>query len=482
MEIRSSRSMQWDSLDASKRALLQQRLQTAAEMSHRTEAAAVMTFDARREFPLSSAQQRIWLMEKITPGTPTFNLAEVFRFRGKLNIHALLNSISELINRHASLRTVFFERDGEPVQQVRPPTQVFSSVTALRGERKNQEGELQAIISGELHRPFDLQNGPLIRIRLLKFNDCEHVLVIAMHHIITDGWSNSVLVNEMFECYRNFVHNERPNLTPQRFKYSDFVDWQHSWLNKSEYSATLNYWRQKLAGLLEQDGLKAEVLPVHAAITGGAVKRFSIPDELCIRLRELSRNEGATLFMSMLAAYKVLLHRYTRNEDIRVGSPVANRNRLEFEGVVGCFLNMLVLRTNVNGIFTFRQVLQQVRDTALEAYSHQDMPFERLVMELRPPRTSKANPFFQVAFMFENFPTRQTRLPGLDVSRIVADTNTSKFDLTLVLAPEGDTLAGAFEYRTDSFSPDSIDRLIEDYCSVLQNVTANPNLRVSQLL
>ena len=345
MEVRSSTSTRWDALDASKRALLQQRLQTAAQLTRRMEAPFV-NFDTRKEFPLSSAQQRIWLMEKLTPDTATYNLAEVLRFTGSLNIHALLRSISELINRHESLRTVFGERDGEPVQLIRPPVQALSSVTSLGGHnRSDQERELQAIISEELHRPFDLKNGPLIRIRLLKFSDREHVLVIAMHHIITDGWSNSVLVNELFECYRRFSRDEKPDLPLQRFRYVDFVDWQRSWLADGQYAKTIQYWKQKLADLSEQHGLEEDLPSVPAATSGGAVKRFPVSDELCIRLRELSRNEGATLFMTLLAAFKVLLHRHTRSEDIRVGSPVANRNRLEFEGVVGCFLNMLVLRT-----------------------------------------------------------------------------------------------------------------------------------------
>ena len=305
--------------------------------------------------------------------------------------------------------------------------------------------------------------------------------MLAMHHIITDGWSNGILVNELCECYRSFARNEKPSLLQSRFGYADFVEWQQAWLRNGDHARTLNYWKEKLSDFSRPVELTSDYPRNPSAKSRGAVKRFCIRDELCVRLRELSRNEGATLFMTALAAFKILLNRYTQSEDIVVGSPVANRNRLEFERVVGCFINMLVLRTRVNNRLTFREILQRVRETSLEAYAHQDMPFERLVMELRPPRSSNVSPFFQIAFMFENFPARDVRLPGLEISRISDDTDTAKFDVTLVLAPDADNLYGAIEYRADLFTPETIDGFVREYCTVLEKIAANPNLRVAQL-
>ena len=471
MEARTPVSSRWETLDQATRNALQQRLQKARNTTLQFPIANRL--EGSSEFLLSPSQERLWLLEKLQPGTATYNVLEVFRLKGDLNVEALENSFRELYKRHESLRTAFRDTDGDPMQFIESNVAFDLHVTRVPGgDLAEREQNAQSIISEIIRRPFNLQKAPLSHVHLLQIDERNHLLVWVLHHIITDGRSNEILMSELMESYRACQSGGAARLPALPVRYVDFAAWQRAWMANGSYQKNLAYWRKKLANLPipAKRSMSSEV----PNIPEGAQREFVIDRGLTSQLVDLAKNEGATLFMVTLAAFKALLHGYSQQHDIIVGSPVANRNRPDFEMVAGCFVNVLVLRTKLDGAKTFRDMLHRVRDTALEAFTFQEIPFEQLVKELRPPRATNGHPFFDTAFMFENFTGRTLSLPGLTIERIPAATDTAMFDLTMALSAAADHIDGVVEFRPRVYPTSTITRLITDYIGILQAVVANP--------
>ena len=453
-----------EKLSAAKRALLEKRL-TGQEAETQT----ISRRQARSHAPLSFAQQRLWFLHQLEPDSIAYNMPTALRLKGRLNIDALEWGINEIIRRHEILRTTFRLIDNEPVQIIADHLTLKLPVVEVR------ETELMRLATEEAQRPFDLENGPLVRARLLKLSADEWVLIFTMHHIISDGWSMGVLVNEMAALY------QRRSLPELRVQYADFSEWQREWLTKGNLERQLSYWKRQLGGEFPVLELPADRVRLPRQSFRGAVRPFALSEELSTAIKNLGRQEGATLFMTLLAAFQSLLHRYTNQTDILVGTGIANRNRAELESLIGFFVNTLVLRTDFGGRPTFRELLGRVRDLTLEAYAHQDLPFEKLVEELQPARDLSRNPIFQVSFALQNAPMQALELPGLVLRTQEFETLTTRFDLECHMWDEAGGLQGYLFYSTDLFDESTVDRLIEHYRNFLEAVVADPDKRVTEI-
>ncbi|WP_242295072.1 condensation domain-containing protein, partial [Bacillus cereus group sp. BfR-BA-01381] len=335
--------------------------------------------------PLSFAQQRLWFLDQLEPGNVSYNIPAAISFKGTLNVQALNQSINEIIRRHEILRTVFKEVEDKPVQVVMPFQQKNIEVIDLtKLVKEKKEYEKNELIKKEAHRAFDLNKGPLIRECLIKLDELEHILMLNMHHIISDGWSMDVIIKELSTLYEDFCSGGSSSLSELSIQYADFAVWQRDWLQAGTLEKQLAYWKEQLGGELPVLNLPIDRPRTVKQTYQGSIERLVLSKQLTQKVRSLSKQEGTTLFMTLLAAFKTLLYRYTGQEDIIVGSPIANRNRSEIEGLVGFFVNTLPLRTKLSGDKTFREVLKLIRETSLEAYAHQDVPFEKLVEEIHP--------------------------------------------------------------------------------------------------
>jgi amino acid adenylation domain-containing protein len=431
--------------------------------------------------PLSFAQERLWFLHQLAPHGPVYNIPAALRLTGALDVAALERSLAEIVRRHEALRTTFAVADGQPVQVINPARSVPLPVTELchlpEGQR---QAEARRRTTEEARRAFDLEQGPLLRTTLLRLDDEEHLLLVLLHHIVADGWSLGVLVRELGALYPSCCAGRPSPLPPPPIQYADYAVWQRQWLQGAVLERQLAYWREQLRGLPSLD-LPAD-RPRPAVLSfRGAAQSFDLPSELLAALQALCRRERVTLFMTLLAAFQALLGRYAGQDDVAVGTPVANRNRAELEGLIGFFVNTLVLRADLSGKPTFRALLGRVREAALGAYAHQDLPFERLVAGLRPQRDPGRNPLFQVMFALHNVPLTRLQLPGLTVSRLDTEEATSSFDLSVTLRETGEGLAGWCEYSTDLFDDATIRRLLGHYRRLLEGLVANPDQRLDDL-
>ncbi len=425
--------------------------------------------------PLSFAQQRLWFLEQLSPGTGTYNLPTVLRLRGPLQREALRESLDVLIARHESLRTRIGTLDGEPCQTIDtagPVALVEKNLQAL-GESAGLE-RARELAQDEAERPFDLVRGPLFRVLLIQLADGEHVLVINLHHIISDGWSGRVFDQELSALYNGQLAGQAVSLPALPFQYADYAVWQRSWLAGPVLEQQLDYWKTQLAGLATLELPIDRPRPALQSFRGAGLETV-LPDALGAGLRTLGRQEGSTLFMSGLAAFNVLLYRYSGSTDIALGTPVAGRGREVLEGLIGFFANTLVLRTDLSGGPTFRQLLARVRETALGAYTHPDLPFEKLVEELAPRRDSSRNPLFQVCFAFVQGEPGTLRLSGVELEHVPSRAEQSKFDLTLTMVERGGRIRARFEYCTDLFERGTIERLAGHFGTLLAGLLANPD-------
>ncbi|MGB4068806.1 MAG: condensation domain-containing protein, partial [Nitrospira sp.] len=370
-----------EQLSPEKQALLKQRLRPRSPSGQ----SPIRPRDRGIPAPLSSAQERLFFLAQLEPDNPFYNVMGAIRLRGLLRVPALEQSIGAISQRHESLRTTFVMSDGELKQVISPyPTHAFEQVDLSRVP--DPEGEMQRLANEEAKRPFDLTSGPLFRLTLLQLGQHHHVLFLSMHHIVSDGWSLSILTRELCELYDSFLDGRPSSLSPLSIQYADYAGWQQQWLSEPIAETHLSYWKTKLGGHGPVLNLPADhVRPSRLGYRGARMPVALSPD-LWRDVRMLSRNENATPFMTLLAAYKALLYRYTGQEHLCVGSPVANRTRPEVESLVGCFVNTLVLRTDMDGRLTFRELLAYVKRICLEAYAHQDLPFEKLVQALQPAR------------------------------------------------------------------------------------------------
>jgi amino acid adenylation domain-containing protein len=432
-------------------------------------------------FPLSFSQQRLWILDKMGPGNAAYNLPMAIRFRGTLHVTALEKCINEIVHRHETLRTSFTVVDGNPMQVVHPPLQLPLRVVDL-SSWPAAEIELEALnlISEESQRAFDLEHAPLLRTTLLKLSETEHIFLILVHHIVSDAWSMVVFMRELETLYRGFCNGESPQLPPLSIQYADFAQWQLHWVESGGIEAQLAYWREQLGGELPQlDILLNRPRPATPSNRSKHIN-LKLPVALSKALNELSHAEQATLFMTMLAAFKLLLQRCTGLDDIIVGTPIAGRNRAEVENLIGFFINTLVLRTNLSGSPTFRELIQRVKKIALDAYTHQDVPFEALLVELHPERDLNRTPLFQVFFNMINLDEQKTELPGLVMEGFDMPDIGSKFDLTMYLTERVNQIELTLVYNKDLFYPERMTELLAQYEILLLQIVANPNQTINQ--
>ncbi|MDZ8080625.1 MAG: amino acid adenylation domain-containing protein [Nostoc sp. DcaGUA01] len=449
-------------------------------------------------FPTSFAQQRLWFLDQLAPGNPFYNVSTALRLRGSLNFTAFKQTLNEIVRRHEILRTMFVMVEQEIVQAIAAEscanapslTIPFPLIDIRNFESQEREIQVQRIATAEAQNPFNLTTGPLLRVKLLQLDEAEYVLLLNLHHIVADGWSIGVLVRELGVLYKTFVEDQRclmsTPLPELPIQYADFAQWQREWLQGigtngcSPLQTQLAYWQKQLDGIsalnLPTDRLRPAV-PTHR----GAKHFLELPQSLTQGLEALSYQEDVTLFMTMLAAFQTLLYRYTQQDDIAVGSPIANRNRSELEGLIGFFVNTLVLRTDFSGNPTFQELLNRVREVTLEAYTHQDLPFEKLVEELNPERDLSRHPLFQVVFSLQNTPIETLELPGLKLSLFDFDSKIAKIDLEFHVWRDLETLKGEVVYSTDLFDQSTITRMLGHYQILLESIIINPKQHLSDL-
>ncbi|MGH7926234.1 MAG: condensation domain-containing protein, partial [Candidatus Binatia bacterium] len=432
--------------------------------------------------PLSFSQQRLWFLDQYEPDKSFYNMPYGVRLVGPLKITALEKSLNEIVRRHEALRTVFPVAEGAPVQLITPAMNRSLAVIDLKDRAENErEHELRRLAGEEARRPFDLAQGPMLRTTLIRLAEDDQVLLLTLHHIVADGWSMGVLHRELAVLYQAFSHSQPSPLPELAVQYADYTLWHREWLKGPELERQVAYWKKQLEESPGVLNLPTDRTRPAVQSYRGARLSFALSKELTQGLKALSQKEGVTLFMTLLAAFQTLLCRWTGQEDIVVGSPIANRSRTELEGLIGFFANTLVLRTNLSGNPSFRGVLQRVRKMALEAYEHQDMPFEKLVEELKPERSLSHSPLFQVMLVLHNTPARQRELSGLTLHQVKLDNDTTKFDLTVALSEQPEGLKGSVEYSSDLFDEATIARMSGHFLTLLEGVENNPERAISDL-
>ncbi|MET0396662.1 MAG: amino acid adenylation domain-containing protein, partial [Longimicrobiaceae bacterium] len=434
--------------------------------------------------PASFAQQRLWVVDRLDPGSPAYNMAHALRVRGPLDAAALRAAFGELTRRHEALRTTLEERGGVPVQVVHPAAPAALPVVELGGlPAAEREREALRLADAEAATPFDLARGPLLRSTLLRLGGADHVLLFTLHHVVSDGWSMQVLVREVAALYAAFARGGSSPLAPLPVQYADFAAWQRRWLSGEVLDEQIGFWRERLAGappLLE--------VPVDRPRAAGQSPRaarhaFALPAELSRRLRALSRAEGTTLFMTLLAAWQALLGRYAGQDDVVVGTPIAGRNRRETEGLIGFFVNMLALRADLGGDPAWSGLLARVREEALGAYAHQDLPFERLVEELGVERSLTHAPLFQAVFALDRAggPAERPRLGAAALEPFGEGEAVARFDLDLAVADSGDALGGTLVFRAALFDAATVERMAAHLEATLEAMAADPARPLSEL-
>jgi NRPS condensation-like uncharacterized protein len=427
--------------------------------------------------PLSFAQQRLWFLDKLSPQNSAYNLPAAVRLKGQLNLPALQQTFNEIVRRHEVLRTAFAEINGQPAQVISPDIKFNVTVINLQNlPELEQKIAVEKLAVEEAQRPFNLTQAPLFRATLLQLNDAEYVLLLTMHHIISDGWSMGVVVREVGAVYEAFSTSKSSPLPELPVQYGDFSSWQRQNLQGEKLEKQLAYWKQQLTGVLD-------VLPTDRQRSSvqnfrGSEQSFVISASLTESLKTLIQQEEVTLFMILLAVFKALLYCHTKQENLAIGSPIANRSRVELEGLIGFFVNTLVLKIDIAGNPTFRELLSRVRQTTLEAYAHPDVPFEKLVEELQPERNLSYNPLFQTWFVLQNAPMPPLELAGLTLSVLEFSAGTSRHDLSLTCweIPEG--IQGLFEYKTDLFEAVSIERMVRNFQTIIHQIVAQPDIKI----
>jgi amino acid adenylation domain-containing protein len=432
--------------------------------------------------PLSFAQQRLWFIDQLNPNSTFYNIPAALRLKGSLHTEALAQSLSEITRRHEALRTTFPQKDGQPFQQIaeaQPLRLMHIDLSEL--DHETQEKQIHLLTSEECRRPFNLSQGPLYRVSLLSLGAEDHVLLITMHHMVSDGWSIGILVQEFATLYRTYIAGDASPLPDLPVQYADFATWQREWLQGEVLEKQLIYWRNQLADSSHVLDLPTDRRRPPVPSYRGAHESVVVSASLTHQLKALGRQEGVTLFMFLLAAFQTLLYRYTGQGDLSTGTPIAGRTRAEVEGLIGYFVNTLVLRTQLSEAPTFRDLLAHVRNTALGAYAHQELPFEKLVEILQPEREMSHNPLFQVFFGLHNLSSTPLSLPNLTLEPIRLDTMSARFDLAIDFQEAGDSLIGSIEYSTDLFEAETIIRLGGHLHNLLESIVAAPTQPLSTL-
>ncbi|MGB3534212.1 MAG: amino acid adenylation domain-containing protein [Microcoleaceae cyanobacterium] len=474
------------SLSPEQRQLLEQKLKSKKQQSSSLK---IRKREINDDLPLSYAQQRLWFIHQLEPDTSAYNIPIAWHLNGNLNIDFLIKSFTEIISRHESLRTNFKSLDN-----IKPQAVIFNNynlniplIDLRLLSKSDREFEAERLARQEAKKPFNLNTDPLIRISLLQLSDNQFILLLTLHHIIADGWSRGILLKEFSAVYKAFEQQKPSPLPEQKIQYTDFAIWQHQWLTGEELNTQLSYWKQQLTDLAPLNLPTDYPRPVTQTFQG-KTESLTLSQELTTALKALSRQQGVSLFMTLLAAFKILLHRYSHQDDIVIGSPIANRNRKEIESLIGFFVNTLVLRTDLSGNPTFQEVLKRVREVNSGAYQHQDLPFSKLVEELQPERNLSHNPLFQVmfqfqneAYQFQNSLTPELQLPNLQISQDWIDPESTKFDLTWHLIERELEILVVVEYSTDLFKPETITRMLGHFQMLLSEIIANPQIKLSNL-
>ncbi len=455
----------------------------------------IKKIERQDKLPISFAQQRQWFLSQLEPESPFYNIPAAIQINGELDIFRLERSFQEILNRHEVLRTAFLTVEGKPVAQLSSINEFNLKVIDLSHLTEIvQKEQVEKIAQQEAQQPFQLDQPPLLRVKLLRLNSQNHVILITLHHIVADGWSMGVLVKEVALIYQEETSPPSPLLVKERgvrkdgvrlnelpIQYADFAAWQSNYLQEEVRENQLNYWQNQLQNAPKLLGLPTDYpRPAVQTARGGSIK-FELPRSLSQALKQLSQKSGCTLFMTLLAAFKTLLYRYSGSEDIVIGSAIANRQRSELEGLIGCFANTLALRTDLSGNPNFKELLLRVKDVALGAYAHQDLPFEQLVDELQLVRSLSYTPLFQVMFLLQNAPIQTLTLEDLSWSPINSDSGTAKFDLTLAMSETENGLIGSFEYNRDLFATSTIERMIGHWQTLLEGIVANPEQKLYEL-
>jgi len=436
----------------------------------------------RDDLPLSFGQQRLWFLDQLDPGSPLYNNPAAVRISGLLEVDALTRALNEIIRRHEILRTTYVAEGGQPRQRIAPSlvfTPAFVDLSTLAATE--QEAEIAQSAANDAQQPFDLARGPLLRVTLLKLAEAEHVLLLTMHHIVSDGWSLGTFTRELTTLYAAFVRGEPSPLPPLPIQYADFAAWQRRTLTADRLDAQLAYWKARLG-----QGSPPLELPTNRPRPSvqsfrGATRWVRLPESLSAALNELGRRHNATLFMTLAAGLLALLQRYTGQTDLSLATPIAGRNHVETEGLIGFFVNTLILRVDVDGDPTFFELLGRVREAALGAYAHQDLPFEMLVDAIKPERDLSRTPLAQVMFVLQNAPASAPEVAGLRLTPLETDTGTAKFDLTLMLEESSEGLRGWWNYNTDLFDAATIERMVAHFENLLRGAVADPARRLSTL-
>ncbi len=456
----------------------------AARIPGATVAASLPLVPVSRDqnLPLSFAQQRLWFLEQLEPGTATYNIPAVLRLTGNVDVAALEASLNTVIERHEALRTSFAAIDGQPIQAVTPELRV-NIVTVDLSDVTPEDWEAQGlkIAVAESLKPFDLEQLPLLRVTLIQRNEGDRLLVVVLHHIIADGWSMGVFIREIATLYHAFSTGKSVALPELPIQYADFAVWQRHVLQGEMLEKKLAYWKQQLGGTLPVLNLPGSRPRLPISSRRGALYTFQIPPDVAREVQVLSHQENVTLFMTLLAGFQTLLYRYTQCDDVVVGTDLANRSPLETEGLIGFFVNLLVLRTNLSGNPSFRELLARVRQVTLDAYAHQDVPFEKLVETLRPDRQSTANPLFQVLFVLQNAPMPPLELPGLTLSPVAVDTGVARFDIALFLTETESGITGKWQYNADQFEAEAIVKFSHHFVTLLNSISNQPDSHLNSL-
>jgi amino acid adenylation domain-containing protein len=467
-------------LSAAKQALLAKWLRGRAPKEPGTKNDSIPRRTASDPAPLSFEQQRLWFFHQLDSNSALYTMPIAMKLRGALNTYALQNALNFVTSRHEALRTIFVGE--EPAQVIRPPSPVPMNVFDFRNfPESERESEARHALETEAKRLFDLARDSMLRTALARIGEHEWIFLVLMHHIASDDWSWRIFCNELAAAYTAAISNQRADLSDLPIQYADFAVWQKQWLRGEVLENQLAYWRRQLAAAPAVLELPTDFPRPAAQTFCGASEWLNIPSEISEKLNTLNQRAGVTPFMTLVAAFQTLLHRYTGQEDIIVGSPVAGRTRASVESLIGMFVNMIVLRADLTGDPTFNEFLSRVQSNVLEALAHQEMPFEKLVEELQPQRSASHSPIIQVMFAFQDELSDNLQLPGIAIAPFTLDTGTAKFDLTFTIVRSGAGLSCCAEFNTDLFERTTIRRMLGHYEKLLEGIVANPNQRLRDL-
>ena len=432
--------------------------------------------------PLSFNQGILWIMDQLQPGETAYNVPRASRVKGDLRLDVLQQTVDALVARHEVIRTTYGEVGGTPAQIVNPPSPVtirFTDLSGLGPDVREVEGDRLLVAASRY--AFDLARDLMLRVDVIKMGPQDHILLLLTHHICSDGWSKAVLFREFSDLYDAFARGEPNPLPPLAIQYADFANWQRNGAAGDLLNKQVSYWKNRLAGAPSLLELPLDHPRPPVRTFAGSHQTLQIPRPLADALRALAQREGATPFMVGMAVFQVLMHRYSQQDDVSVGTPIAGRYRKELQGMIGFFTNTLVIRTDFSGNPTFRQLLGRVREAALGAYDHQELPFEKLVMELNPERSLSHTPLFQVMFVLQNLPPAERTPAGLTMTQVKSERGNSKFDLMLSMIEHADGMTGSIEYATDLFDAATITRMCGHFRTLVESIVANPDQEVALL-